>query len=276
MIRIQFSEKLSQMKEEIIPILINIGKFIGILIVAWIVLKIVLSTLKKVFKASKVDVLSDKLNEAEIFGENFKIKLSKILLLLIKWVYIVVVTIAVSNYLGLDILSQQISSILNYLPKLLSASVMFLLGIYAASIVRNSLRTFLKSIDINGSNLIGNIAFFSIAVLVGLTSLDQAGMQTEIIKDYLKLILSAFLFAFALALGLGSRDVVKRLLYGFYSRKNIEIGDTIEFNNTKGIVVGIDNICITLRTTEGKVIIPIEELVNNKITLLNEENNKKS
>jgi uncharacterized membrane protein len=260
------------MKEEIIPILINIGKFIGILILAWIVLKIVLSTLKKVLKASRVDVLSDKLNEAEIFGENFKIKLSKILLLLVKWIYIVVVTIAVSNYLGLDILSQQISSILNYLPKLLSASIMFLIGIYAASIVRNSLRTFLKSIDVNGSNLIGNIAFFTIAVLVGLTSLDQAGMQTEIIKDYLKLILSAFLFAFAVALGLGSRDVVKRLLYGFYSRKNIEIGDHIEFNNTKGIVIGIDNICIILRTTEGKVIIPIEELVNSKITLINNEN----
>ena len=122
-----------------------------------------------------------------------------------------------------------------------------------------------KSLDISGGNLVGNIAFYLIVVFLSITALDQAGVDTSVIKSNLTLLIGSILLAFTIAFGLGARDAVTRLLFGYYSRKNIGIGEIIIVNDIEGVVIAIDNICITINTSDGKVILPIKDVVNSKI-----------
>ena len=57
------------------------------------------------------------------------------------------------------------------------------------------------------------------------------------------------------------------MLRTFYARKTYEIGQKIEFNNIKGEVEAIDSISVVLKTDEGKLVIPIKDIVENQIKI---------
>jgi len=124
-----------------------------------------------------------------------------------------------------------------------------------------------KSLDLTGGNLVANIAFYLIVVFISIAALDQAGIDTSILKSNLTLIIGSILLSFTIAFGLGARDVIKRLLFGYYSRKNFEIGDRIKVRDIEGVLIAIDNICIVVHTSNGKVVMPIKEIVDEIVTV---------
>ena len=76
------------------------------------------------------------------------------------------------------------------------------------------------------------------------------------------------MLAFALALGLGNTDVIKRLLFSYYSRKNLQVGDKIRSANFEGVIESINNISLVLLSENKIVIIPNKEILDNKIEIL--------
>ena len=71
--------------------------------------------------------------------------------------------------------------------------------------------------------------------------------------------------AAALAIGFGAKDVVADLLRTFYTRRTYEVGQHIKFNNIEGEIITIDDISMTLKTTNGKLIVPIKDIVENQV-----------
>ncbi len=249
--------------KSIVPAMLKLLGALAILLIGWLVLKIVTKALTKLLKISKIDVLSTKLNDADIFGNpNMKIDLSTVIIKFVRWIIMLILAIAASEQLGLTMISEQISNLLNYLPQLLSALAMLVVGLYIASLVKKAIQSFLKSMDVSGGNLLGNIAFMVIAIMVSVTALNQAGINTDIITSNLTLIFGSVLLAFSVAFGLGSRDIIKRLLFGFYSRKNLEIGKHIKFKNIEGTILAIDNIAMKIKTTNGTIVVPIKKIVD--------------
>ncbi|WP_158839065.1 mechanosensitive ion channel family protein [Polaribacter sp. L3A8] len=245
-------------------------KGIGFLIIGWLLIKLLLYVIKKALGYTKIDSLPEKLNVDEIFGESsLKIQPTKIIITAIKWVLILVFIIVGSELLGLRMVSEQLSGLIAYLPKLISALIIFAIGIYVANLVKKALFSMFKSLELTGGNLVGNIAFYLIAIVVTVTALNQAGVNTDLITSNLSIILGAILASFTIAFGLGSRDVIKRLLFGYYTRKNIQEGDKVIVNGVEGVVGVIDNICVILITKEGKVILPIKDIVDNRIEVIN-------
>ena len=104
-----------------------------------------------------------------------------------------------------------------------------------------------------------------ISFFVTITALNQAGIDTDIITSNFTMILGAFLFAIALGFGLGSREVFADVLKMFYTRKNYMVGDKISIGDLEGTIEAIDNITLTLKTKDGKVVIPIDDVVSNRV-----------
>lgn len=254
--------------EDIIASLPTVAGFIGFIIFAWIFIKVLLWIVKKVLVKSNVDQWSEKLSETKIFGDTtINIVLTKVITGILKWFLILIFVMAGSSIFGLDAVSNGISSFFAYLPRLITALLIFAGGAYLGTVVKNAIQTMFKSLEINGGNLVGNIAFYLIVIFLSITALDQAGVDTSIIKQNLTLIIGSILLAFTIAFGLGARDAVSRLLFGYYSRKNIAIGSKVEINGVEGTVVAIDNICVTLATNDGKVVFPVKEVVDNKVVI---------
>lgn len=242
---------------------------IGFLILVWILLKLILYAVRKALGFTNIDSLPEKLKIDEIFGESkIKIEPTKIILTTIKWILILLFVIVGSELMGLRMVSEQLSNLIGYLPKLVSALIIFGVGVYIANMVKNALISMFKSMELHGGNLVGNIAFYLITIIISVTALNQAGVNTDLITSNLSLILGSILLAFTIAFGLGSRDVIKRLLFGYYSRKNLQIGQKIKFKGFEGIIVSIDNICLVIETKKGRIVLPISEVVDNEIEIL--------
>ena len=113
--------------------------------------------------------------------------------------------------------------------------------------------------------MISTLVFYVIIITITITALNQAGINTEIITNNLTIILGAFLLTISIGFGFGSREVIKSLLFSYYTKKNFEIGQTISIDDMTGEIVSIDNICISVKIKNDVVVIPIKELVDNRV-----------
>jgi len=268
-LKIDILDPFKKTLQDIIESLPTVVGFIAFILVAWIFIKIFLWIIKKALNKTKIDEWSKKLNKTEIFGNTtINIVLTKVILSVLKWFLILIFVMAGSELYGINVISEGITGFIAYLPKLLTALVIFVAGVYIGTIVKKAINSMFKSLEVSGGNLVGNIAFYLIVVFLSITAFDQAGIDTSLIKDNLTLIIGSVLLAFAIAFGLGSRDIIKRLLFGYYSRKNLEIGQKIRIKNIEGVVESIDNICFIVVTAEDKVVFPIKDIVDSQITIL--------
>lgn len=254
--------------EDLVQSLPKVAGFIGYVIFVWIFIKIFLYVIRKILAKTNIDQWSEKLSETKIFGDStINIVLTNVILGVLKWFLILVFIMAGASIFGLDGVSRGIASFFSYLPNLITALAIFAAGAYLGTMVKKAIQGMFKSLEISGGNLVGNIAFYLIVVFLSITALDQAGVDTSVIKSNLTLVIGSVLLAFTIAFGLGARDAVSRLLFGYYTRRNIAIGSSVKVGDVEGVVIAIDNICATISTEAGNVILPIKEIVDNKIII---------
>ncbi len=261
-------ESLTAMWPEITKVLLNLVVAFIILIIGWLITKLIVSIIKRTLKLAKANKLDDKLNEIEIIeGKKLNFDTIKIVSNFVKWVMYIMLIIMVSDIMNLTMISEQISNLLGYLPQLFAAVVIFTIGLVLANAIKKGLKSFFESMDLSGAKIISQIVFFIILIFTSITALNQAGVNTEIITSNITMILAAFLLAFALAFGFGAQRVVGDLLKTFYARKTYEIGQNIEFDNIKGEVESLDGITVTIKTEQGKLVVPIKDIVESQVKI---------
>lgn len=259
---------LEQMSKNVADVIPNVIGAILILIIGWIITKIVLIILKRVLKLTKVDRVTELINEKDLFGTtDLKFNVSGVITGFVKWILYLVFLIVASDIMDWRIVSIEIGNLLRYLPKLFSAIALLMIGLYIANFLKKAIFGLFESFDLAGSKLVSNLVFYVIAVIIVITALNQAGIDTSVITNNVTIILAAFLAAIAIGFGFGSKEVVADLLRSFYSRRNYEIGQKIHFNNVKGTIESIDNITMTLKTAKGKTVIPIKEITQNQVDI---------
>ncbi|MCL6275192.1 mechanosensitive ion channel [Muricauda sp. 2012CJ35-5] len=259
-------DSLAAMGRDVALALPKIAGALIILIIGWIVTRIVLFVLGKILKLAKMDMVSDKINEMELFGKgDLKFDIIKIIQGFVKWLLLLVFLIVAADILSWEIISTEIGNLLRYLPRLFSALALMMIGLYIGNFIKKTVKKVFDSLEFGGSNLVSNLLFYIIVIFISITALNQAGIDTTIITNNVTMILGAFLLAFAIGLGLGSRDVITDLLRSFYTRRTFAVGDKLVIGELTGTVEAIENNSLTLVTKSGKFVIPIKDVVESKV-----------
>ncbi len=240
------------------------------IIFSYLILKLILFLTKYILKLSKIENLKKALNKGEVLKKSsVEIDPGKIIIQFVRLFMILLIVIVGADIFGLTVVSNQIGRIIDYLPQFFSAGLIFAGGFYLASYIKNIIKGLIKSIDLNGANIISNIIFYVILIFTILTALNQAGVNTDLITNNLSLILGSLFFTLAIAFGLGSKDIIYRLLLSFYTNRNFEIGQRVIVDDTvKGTIISINNICMTIHTGEEKIVYPIKMITNKKIRII--------
>ena len=261
-------QSLSDMWPQFTAIGLKLLGALVLLIVGWLVTKLVVKGVRRLLKLAKANKLDDKLNDIEIVeGKRLSFDTIKIVSKFVKWVMYIIIIIMISDILGLEIISKQISELLSYLPQLFAALTIFILGLLFANFVKKGLKSFFESMDLSGGKIISQVVFFLIFIFISITALNQAGIDTTIITSNITMILAAFLLAFSIAFGIGAKDVVAKLLQTFFARKMFEVGQKIIFNEKHYAVEEVRSISLVLKGENGKLIVPIEDIMENQIKL---------
>ena len=260
---------LNEMGLNIMEAIPNIIGAILILIIGWIVTKIVIYLLRKILRLLKVDRLTELVNEKNLFGKtDLKFNVATVILGFVKWIMVLVFLIVAADIMNWEIVSVEIGKLLSYLPKLFSALALFMVGLYIANFIKKAIRGLFESFDLNGAKIISSLVFYVIVIIVTVTALNQAGIETDIISNNLTIILGAFLATIAIGFGFGSKDVIGDLLRTFYTRKNYEIGQRIQFKEVSGTIESINSTSITLSTPSGKIVVPIKDITESQVKII--------
>ena len=245
-----------------ISIMEAVPKVLGalfILLLGWLITKLVVYLLKKILKAVKIDKITDVINEKDLFGKtDLKFNVTKVIVGFVKWGLFLVFLIIAADIMNWDAVSQEIGNLLKYLPRLFSALALFMIGLYIANFIRKAIKGVFESFDLNGSKIISSLIFYIICIIITVTALNQAGIDTDIITNNLTIILGAFLLTLAIGFGFGSKEIIGDLLRAFYTRKNFEIGQKIRFKGIEGVIESVNNVTMTLKVENGKLVLPVK------------------
>jgi small-conductance mechanosensitive channel len=197
-------------------IAISLPRILGailILIIGWIIAKLLKRGLRKLLYLVKFNYLTEKTGIDKFLKEGgAKLNSIGIISTLFYWTLMLIVLIATLNSLNLTVASTLFNEIMMYLPNIIVAIVILIIGIYLARMVSQITKTSLKGMKEKTSGLISQIAFIAIIILTIFVTLGQLNIATEIVTSAFSIIFGAICLALALAFGLGGREKAAEIL----------------------------------------------------------------
>ena len=238
-----------------------------LLLFGWLMAKFVAFAIRKLLKVVRFNELAEKVNTQTMLQKaNIKVSPADLVSKFIYWIIMLLILVMATDTLGLQVVSQEISKLIGFLPTLFSAVILFIIGVAIATFVRDLTRAATSTLSIGAGKAISNIVFYFLMVIVTLTALKQAHVDTSIITSNVTLILAAFLGGAALSYGLAARSVMSNMLGSFFNRRKFITGQYIEVGGIEGRVLDMDNISITIATdSEDIVILPAKILLEEKV-----------
>jgi small-conductance mechanosensitive channel len=177
----------------------------------------------------------------------------------------VVVVFAALTLIGLEPLSQSLNEAVLFLPNLLAALALLLAGVVLAGFARDRGDRLTYQMDFPVP--LGQLAQVSTLAIFGLMALAQLGVSAGILFTVIAILLAAAAGTFALAFGLGGREVAKALNAGRFVRGAFEIGQTISIGDVSGEIIAIEPEATVVGTAEGSVRVPNNMLIESVVTV---------
>ncbi|MEM9820118.1 MAG: hypothetical protein AAF985_03570 [Bacteroidota bacterium] len=243
-----------------------------ILFFGWLFSKLLAAIVARLLKTMKFDELAERFKVSEYLEKaSIAAPPSRLLGKFIYWILLLFTFITASDALGWESVSQQLNRLLIFLPNLFMALLFFVVGTYIAGMIRDLIKGTTASIGISTGKMISNLVFYFLFVVVSITALEQAGLDTTLITSNLLLILGTIFIAAAISYGFASRDLLANILAGFFSKRTFAEGQTISVNGVQGKIIEMTNISVTLLSTEEekvRIVIPTHELLVSKVKII--------
>ena len=126
--------------------------------------------------------------------------------LLVYWLVLLAALLVAFNGLGLSYVTALLSRVVWFLPNVFIALLVLAFGAYFARFVGNTVTAYCRRMKVPDAVLLGSVAQYAIVVFVVLIALDQLQVGGSIVRQSFLIILGGFVFAIALAFGLGGKD----------------------------------------------------------------------
>jgi len=188
-----------------------------ILIIGWLAGAWLKFLVSKILGAVKLNALitgtavDSFLKKAEIRG-----KIEDILGSTVRWLTIFIFFIAAVNILGLSTVSQVLNNILAYMPKVFSAAIVLLAGVLLAGLVESLVKGAVGSVAVSFSRFLGKLASWIVMIFATLAAISELGIAANFINTLITGTIAMLSLGLGLALGLGSKDIVKEILTEWY------------------------------------------------------------
>jgi len=237
-----------------------------ILAIGRVVAGVVRRILRRILASLQVDRLAEQLNDIDLVQRTgMKIQISSVVAQMAFYVLMLGFIIFATDMLGIPAITDMVRDVINYLPALFSAFVLFLLGLFLADMVRGAVQTTCQSMGIPSAKMIATAVFYFLFVTIAVSALSQAKISTGFIASNLTVVIGALALAFAVGYGLAARDLVANYIAGHYNRNKVRIGDDVRIAGVRGKVVLIDATSMILQTPERAIIIPLSKMTTEKV-----------
>lgn len=185
---------------------------IGVIVANWI--KRVVKKLLELVKINKLiqnSGVQDFFEQADVQG-----KAEEGISEVFRWLVLLVFFIAAMNVVGLGAVSSLLTNVLQYVPRVISASLVLAAGILVAGWVERVIKGAVGSLGAATGRLLGKIGSWTIVIFVALAAISELGIAAYFINTMFIGVVAMLSLGFGLAFGLGAKDIVGQVLKEWY------------------------------------------------------------
>jgi hypothetical protein len=190
-----------------------------ILIIGWIIAGLLAGLIEKGLKAVGFERAAQSTGIAgfiENAGSGWTA--SKLVAEIVKWFIRLIAIQAAASILGLDQISQVINAILLWLPNLVVAIVIIVIGALIANFVAGIVRGSAAEMGFSTPNLLANITRYAIIGFAAVAAFNQLGIAPTVVNTLFIGLVATLVLAFGLAFGLGGQQTAAQITQGWYEK----------------------------------------------------------
>jgi len=239
------------------PIAAFIPRLFGALLVVavgFLVAKLLDTLLSKLLAKVGLDRLVAGTGVTKLLGRvGIRVPISTLIGKIVYWFVLLIFLVSAAESLGLARVSATLDMLALYVPKVFGAGIILLVGVLLAQLVSGLVRGAAEGVGIDYAGGLARIAQGLIIIISISVAIGQLEVKTELLNYVIAIGLISVGLAGALALGLGSRELVGQILAGIYVRELYEVGQRVRLEGLD-LEGEIEEIGTALLTDEGEVV----------------------
>ncbi|MFC1804878.1 hypothetical protein ACFLZ3_03525 [Candidatus Omnitrophota bacterium] len=199
--------------------LVNALLVILILIIGWIIAKAIKTLVTRLLKAIKIDELSERIGLEDLLEKgSISYSFSELLGVIAYWLMLLVTFVVAVNAVGLTIAATLLNSVVLYIPNIIAAIFILILGMFVATILKNIVVTAANNAGLSHSKVLAKVVEVSTVVFAVIIALEQLGIGAKIIHLIISIMVASIGLAVALAFGLGCKGIAEKALSDFLDK----------------------------------------------------------
>ena len=171
--------------------------------------RLVATLLKKVYLDKAVEATGLKKILDKI---GFRLEISKALGLLVTWFLYAVVLVGAADILGLGQISEFLTQVVLYIPNVIIAVVILIVGIIVSNFVQTLVTETALATKIEAADFLANVAKWAILIFTVMAALIQLRVATELIQILFTGLVLMIALAGGIAFGLGGKDRAEKII----------------------------------------------------------------
>lgn len=231
---------LSALWDQLVVLLPNLLAALLLLLVGYLLGKLLALMSRKLLQRLGVDRLSKSTGLDQAVAETgIQTTLSTMLGQIVFWLIMLTFLLSAVNALGLPRLSETINEVVLYIPKVIGAALVGLIGLFAAHAVRKTVQAAGQRARLLYAKPLSSFLYALILLVTLSLAFGQLELEVGLLNQLLLIVVSTMGVAVALSLGLGTRDISANIIAGYYARELHRPGSQIQCGSTSGELISV-------------------------------------
>jgi hypothetical protein len=183
---------------------------IVILLITMLVTVVVRVVLRRFLRSVDFDGIVNRWGFSEVTEWFPKQSPSLMAIRIVNWCIVLVGILIGINALDAELTSRLVARLFDYIPHVIAAFIVLAVGTLAARFLERSVLITAVNLKIHSAKLVSVGVKWMVVVLTAAMTLEQLGIGGQIVTLSFAILFGGIVLALALALGLGSKDMVSR------------------------------------------------------------------
>jgi len=202
--------------------------FVIILIVGWLIASLIEKAIAAVLRAVRFNELATRSGFADFVNKmGTGTDSSGLIAAIAKWFVRLIALVVAFDALGLPAVSDVLRQLLLWLPNLVVALVVLVIGGLAAGALSRIVRGATAEAGLGNPDFLGKVANVAVWAFAIVVAVNQIGIATALVNTLFMATVGAIALALGLAFGLGARETAGEIVRNWY-RKGQEASGKIE------------------------------------------------
>jgi small-conductance mechanosensitive channel len=200
--------------------------FVLIIVAGWFIASLIERGLAAVLRSIRFNDLAERAGLSDFIRKmGMNTDAAGMIGLVVKWFVRLIALVVAFDALGLPAVSEVLRQLLLWLPNVVVALVVLVIGGLAARALSNVVRGAANEAGLTNANFLAKAASVVVWAFAIVVAVNQLGIATELVNTLFMAIVGALALGLGLAFGLGGRETAAEILRKWYAKAQEKSGE---------------------------------------------------